>query len=269
MILRRLLALLLFAIGISTMPEVATALPVATTAREIAESIFEKFGRGAAEQTVEQVSEKVARALALHGDDVKPFLRNSGHDGLKALEAAGNKAPEVIKLYRRKGNEAIWIISEPRRLTIFLKHGDSAADALIKHPGLAENLIDRYGSNAAGALTSVSRQNAQRLVRVADDGLLDASKRSSELLPMIRKYGDPAMDFVWKNKGALAVLSVLGTFLADPQAYLTGAKELITPISSVTNWTLLLGGLLVVAFLPFIARSIMRTRKAIKAEQAK
>jgi hypothetical protein len=35
------------------------------------------------------------------------------------------------------------------------------------------------------------------------------------------------MDFVWRHKGALAVATVLGTFLADPGAFLGGGRELI------------------------------------------
>ncbi|MEQ1936382.1 MAG: hypothetical protein ABL962_21205, partial [Fimbriimonadaceae bacterium] len=156
--------------------------------REFAESFFAKFGRGAAGQTVEQVSEATAKAVARDGDAAIPLLRNSGHAGFKALETAGDKSSDVIKLYARRGDEALWVISEPQRLAIFIKHGDSAYDALIKHPGIADNLIERFGGNAAGALNGISRQSAQHLGIVADEGLLNASTRSSELLPVIGKY---------------------------------------------------------------------------------
>ena len=107
---------------------------------------------------------------------------------------------------------------------------------------------------------------------VADDGLLAATPRSQELLPVIRQYGDEAMDFIWKNKGSLGVAAVLGTFLADPQAYISGAKELIVspivePIARSTSWTLIIAGILIIVFLPFIARSIMKARRAMKPTQ--
>ena len=35
------------------------------------------------------------------------------------------------------------------------------------------------------------------------------------------------MDFVWRHKGALSVAAALGTFLADPEAFLGGSRELI------------------------------------------
>jgi len=239
-----------------------------TAIRETAEFVLSKFGRGVAGQTLEEVTEATTKAVARHSDEVLPLLRKSGHAGFTALDEAGAKAPEVIKLYARRGDEAIWVISEPKKLAIFIKHGDAAADALLKHPGIADNLIGRFGGDAVGAMNSLSRQSAQRLSMVSDDGLLTATARSSELLTVVRKYGDEAMDFIWKNKGSLAVASVLTTFLADPQTYISGAKELIidpiaAPIAKGTNWTLLILGVLVVVFLPFIARTLVKARSAI------
>lgn len=247
----------------------AIAGPAGTAIRETAEVILTKFGKGAAGQTVEEVTEATAKIVAKHGDEALPLLRNHGHAGFTALKEAGENAPDVIKLYARKGDGAIWVISEPKKLAIFIKHGDSAADALLKHPGIADTLIGRYGDEAVGALNTVSRQNAQRLSMVADDGLFAATPRSKELLPVIRQHGDEAMDFIWKNKGSLAVAAVLGTFLVDPQTYISGAKELIVspvvqPIARSTSWTLIIAGVLIVVFLPFIARSIMKARRAMK-----
>ena len=245
--------------------------PTGTAIRETAELIFKKSGKGAAGQTVGEVAEATAKVVAKHGDDALPLLRNSGHAGFTALAEAGVKAPDVIKLYARRGEEAIWVISEPKKLSIFMKHGDSAADALIKHPGIADSLIGRYGDDAVGALNKVSRQNAQRLGMIADDGLFAATSRSRELLPVIKNYGDEAMDFIWKNKGGLAIASVLATFLGDPQAYFSGAKQLIidpivAPIVKSTNWTLIIVGVLIVAFLPFIAKSVIKASSEMKAK---
>ena len=50
--------------------------------------------------------------------------------------------------------------------------------------------------------------------------------RPRDLLEMISRYGDRAMDFVWKHKGSLAVTAVLAAFLADPEPFLNGAKDL-------------------------------------------
>ncbi len=237
--------------------------PAGAAIRETAEVVLKKFGKGAAGQTVEELTEATTKAVARHGNDALPLLRKSGHAGFAALEEAGDKAPDILKLYARKGDEAIWVISQPKKLAIFIKHGDSAADALLKHPGIADNLIGKYGDNAVGALNSVSRQSAQRLSMIADDGLLTATSRSSELLPIIQRYGDAAMDFIWKNKGALTVASALTLFLANPEVYISGAKSLVVdpiagPIARSVNWTLIIIIATGVVFAPFIVRSIKK-----------
>ena len=107
----------------------------------------------------------------------------------------------------------------------------SVTEALIKHPGIADALIARHGDEAVGALNRISQQNAQRLGMSADEGLLSATQRSPELLGVIRKYGDPAMNFIWNNKGALTVGTLLAGFVADPEAYFSGIKSLVEPVA--------------------------------------
>jgi len=243
---------------------------VTTTAiRETSEFILKKFGKGAAGETAEQIALKATNVLAKHGDECLPLLRRSGHAGFQALEQAGEQAPDVIKLFAKRGEDAVWIISQPKKLTIFLKHGDTAAEALLKHPGIADDLIGKYGIDAGSALTRISRTQAQHLSMMAADGTLDAMPRKAELLFVIRKYGDEAMDFVWKNKGSLAVAAVLASFLSDPESYISGAKELIVdpllvPITQNTNWTVVILVCLGVVFAPFIAVSITKAMVGIR-----
>lgn len=151
-----------------------------------------------------------------------------------------------------------------------MKHGDTAADALLKHPGIAEPLISRFGGDAAGALTRISKQNAQRLNIVANEGLLAAAPQSKELLPVIGRYGDAAMDFIWRNKVVLVGATVLATFLNDPQPFIQGLKELVIdpvvkPIVGSVNWTLIFSVGLLIIFLPFVARSLVKARAAMKS----
>lgn len=250
---------------------VAEAGAATSAVRETAEYILQKFGRGAAGQTVEEVSESTARAMARYGDGVAPLVRATGHRGFAALEQAGAQAPDVIKLFARKGDEAVWVISEPKKLSIFLKHGDSAADALIKHPGIADDLVKRFGDDAVGALNGVSKRGAQRLGMLADEGVLTATPRSPELLSVARRYGDAGMDFIWRNKGALTVTALLGKFLTDPEAYISRAKQLVVdpvlaPIAQTTNWTWIIAGALLVAFLPVITRRVLRARAVLRRD---
>lgn len=251
-------------------PLEAAAVPAAPVVREASEYILRKFGKGVGGRTVDEIAEATTKAVARHGDGALPFLRSSGHVGFEALKNAGEQAPDVIRLYARRGDEAIWVVSEPGKLAIFLKHGDSAADALLRHPGIADTLIGRFGDDAVGALNGISRQSAQRLGRAADEGLLTATNRSPELLAVVREYGDEAMDFIWRNKGALTVVSVLATFLKEPELYIRGVRELaiepiVAPIVQGVNWSLVVPGALLLVFLPFITRSVMKARKAMRA----
>jgi hypothetical protein len=77
------------------------------------------------------------------------------------------------------------------------------------------------------AMPRLTPRNARRLAILAEDGALARSGRWGELVAVIERHGDRAMDFVWRNKGALAVATALGTFLADPEAFLGGRRELI------------------------------------------
>ena len=268
----RVLALFILATQLSLGPG-AQASALATGAREAAEYILQKFGKRVPTQTADDVAREISRASTRHGSEAVGFLRAAGHTGFDVLEQAGPKAPDVIKFFVRRGDEAIWVVSKPEKLAIFIKHGDNAADALIKHPGIADSLITRHGWVAADALNRVSQQSAQRLGIVAQEGLLTSTSRSPELLGVIRRHGDTAMEIIWKHKGSLAVATVLGSFLADPEAYFSGAKGLaevvpgkfLESLGKNTVLGLILGCLLIVGLLPFLARSIRRTLGAWRA----
>ena len=77
------------------------------------------------------------------------------------------------------------------------------------------------------AMAGLAPRNARRLAILAEDGALARSGRWGELVAVIERHGDRAMDFVWRHKGALAVTTVLGAFLAEPEAFLGGGRELI------------------------------------------
>lgn len=235
------------------------AAPLATAAREAAEFIIQKFGKRVPSQTVDELATAVGRAAANYGDTAVPFLRAAGHAGFDALERAGARAPEVIRLYAKRGDEAVWVITSPNKLALFLRHGEEAVDALLKHQGVADTLIDRHGAEAAGALNRISRQNAQRLGMSADDGLLTATPRSPELLGVIRKHGDRAMSFVWTNRAALVDSALLAAFLADPESFFSGAKSL-SPVSSALTVGALLVASLVGLLVLLVARRMRRPR---------
>lgn len=235
----------------------AVANPPAIVIREVTEYLMKKSS-GLAAKGAQAVTSQVTDAVTKYGDDALPFLRKAGPDGFQILNNAGANAPDVIKLVIKRGDEAVYVISKPRNLAIFVKHGDNAIDALAKHPGLAEDLIERFGSSGAAAMTKVSRANAQHLAILAKKDPVMASGQTDQLLKVVGKYGDNAAEFIWKNKVVLASSAVLAAFLADPEPYLNGAKDLAsagikaaTPI--VTSW----GSSIAQTMLPMFVVSIV------------
>jgi hypothetical protein len=224
---KRMTVILLFAALLPVTSVVAN--PPAIVIREVAEYLMKKSS-GLAAKGAQAVTSQVTDVVTKYGPDALPFLRKAGPDGLQILDSAGANAPDVIKLVLKRGDEAVYVISKPRNLAIFVKHGDNAIDALAKHPGLAEDLIERFGSSGATAMTKVSRVNAQHLAILAKKDPVMAAGQADQLLKIVGKYGDNAAEFIWKNKVVLASSAVLAAFLADPEPYLNGTKDLASAV---------------------------------------
>jgi hypothetical protein len=106
------------------------------------------------------------------------------------------------------------------------RHVDDAARAVTPHLNVGMTLVPLARSSSR-AMAALAPRSVRRLAIPAQDGALTRSGRWGELVAVIERHGDRAMDFIWRNKGALAVATVLGTFLADPEAFLGGSRELI------------------------------------------
>lgn len=196
--------------------------------REAAEFVFKKFGKEVANESVESLAKQLEKLVATHGDEVLLAVRRVGPKAMTAASGAGKEAGLAYRMMARHGEPALaWISTRPTALRLVANLGDEAGEVLVKHPGIAEPLLEKFGSSAVGALKQVSPQNSRRLAMMLDDGSLAAVGRTPELLNVIGKYGDRAADFIWRNKGALAVSSALTAFLIDPQPFLDGTANLL------------------------------------------
>lgn len=211
-------------------PHPACAQGKAKLAREVAEEVAEyvmrKFGKEGAREGVETLTRKIETLAIKHGDDAFVAARKVGPQMFRLVEEAGEHEHQCIKLLAKYGDDATWVVAKPNRLAIFVKFGDDAAEAMMKHGEIAEPLLQSMGKPAAAALKAVSSQNARRLAMLAEDGQLAKIGRTPELLDVIAKYGDPAMDFIWRNKGALTVGAALTAFLANPEPFLKGTADI-------------------------------------------
>ncbi|MGL4593738.1 MAG: hypothetical protein ACRCUY_03300 [Thermoguttaceae bacterium] len=226
---------------------------------ESVEVVMKQFGKEAAKEGAEVLTKKATTLAAKHGDDGIKAFQKCGPMVFRYVEEAGANGEIVVKLLAKRGDDAVWVVQKNNRVAIFAKYGDDAAEAMIKHKEIVEQVIESLGKPAATALSKVSSQNARRLAMMVGDGELAKIGRSDELLGVVGKYGDSAMSFIWNNKGALATATVLAAFLATPEPFINGGKDLASvlaekvaePIARNTNWTLLIvifGGMAVLYF---------------------
>ena len=246
--------------------------------REVAEYLIRKFGKETAGETVESLTRRLERLVVRHGDDVLEAVEKGGFRALSALEKTAERSPQLVKLLIRYGDEAVWIVERPKSTAIFLKYGDDAARALIKHGEIAEPVIEQLGQPAAKTLANLSHQQARRLAIMANNGDLAKIGCTRELLEVVTKHSDPTwadavMDFIWRHKGALAVSAALAAFIADPEPFINGVKD-ITKIAAEntvgkvaeeaarqTNWTLIILALLTLSAALIVVRLYWNQRR--------
>jgi hypothetical protein len=195
-------------------------------ARLAADEAARLLGRQAERAAASTLSRRIARLAVEHGAETLVAVRRAGPEAVEVLERASRRGGLVSHLLGAHGSEALVIAREPALLDLVARHGDDAARALVRHPGLARSVIEATGTPGARVLAGLSSRNARRLAMLTEDGTLLRMGRQDELLGAIERHGDRALDFVWRHKGALAVGTLLAAFLNDPEPFLTGAREL-------------------------------------------
>lgn len=226
-IMFRILASLALVLVVSPFVSLAEAGVSAKVIRETVELLLKKGGREAAEMGMDGISRELRELAAKYGDDAIRASEIAGPDLFRIMREAGDNGPEVIKLLARKGDSAVWVVARKDRMAIFIKYGDEAADAMNRHKGVAEPLINTYGKSAVSALNKVGNpRNSKRLAMMMQDGEIQRIGRTGELLNVIRQYGDAAVDYIYKNRQPLAVSAVLTSFLANPGAYIESGTDL-------------------------------------------
>lgn len=196
--------------------------------------------KAVAREVVEALEPRVAKVVEAYGDDAARALRAGGAAALPALEAHGAAAARFLARFGDDG--ARLIASEGDHVVaLFAKHGDEAVAFMLKHPGVGRDLVEAFGAQAARA--QVSTSGVVLLNRLGEP--IRASGRAAEIFGVVERFGDRACAFLWRNKGAVFGAAFLAAFLADPQPYIDGAKQLIVEpaagaarsVAARTNWT--------------------------------
>jgi len=223
------------------------------------EYIMKKFGREAAKEFGEDAAKVLARKMETfatrYGERVTvEAAKKVGPRMFRLIEQVGEDgAPIALKLMARRGDEAVWVVARRNCFAMFVKYGDDAADALIRHREIAEPLIENYGAPMIRALNKVDGRNARRLAMLADEGVLAKVPQRDAVLETITRYGNGAADWVWRNKGAITTAGVVTAFVANPEPFIKGLVEIVDiggekvvkpvadGIARSLNWNLLLG----------------------------
>jgi hypothetical protein len=203
----------------------AQAQAKARAAREVAELLFERFGAKAG-RSVPELAARIEGIAARYGDEAIVAMRRGGPEALGLIEAAGADGAKAVRLLAVHGEQgASRVLSRPTAMRQFLEYGDEAANVLVRHPGVAEPLVERGGAQAVQALGAIDPRNGRRLAMLLDGELANAG-RHPELLGVVAKHGDGAVNSLWQNKGTLAGGAALAAFLADPEPFLNGTRDL-------------------------------------------
>ena len=215
--------------------------------REAMEFAGKKFGREVAEEGAERLTAKLVQLGARYGDDlVATAFKKVGPRAGRIASEAGEHGGVALRLLAQHGDDALPIVSRVASLNAVARYGDDVAGTLIKHGAVGEEILERLGMQGAEALGKVGQQNGRRLAMMAADGQL-----KPELLSVISRFGDSACDFIYRNKGALAVGATLTAFVTSPEEFLNGTKALteavadatirpiVTEAAKKTNWTAL------------------------------
>lgn len=202
--------------------------------REAAESVLQKYGNRAVNSTAGQLASRIEQYAVRHGQEFIQAIRAVGPQAFKVLDDVGStQASRAMRIMTAHGEKGIvHILTRPQALQVATRVGAKAESALLKHPGIAENVMERFGEPAAHALNQLGPQAGRRLAMLHESGELVKLGRTEEVLKVIGTYGDKAMQFIWKHKGALAVSSSLAVFLSEPEAVLNGTVTLVSTLAT-------------------------------------
>ncbi len=198
---------------------------VTKNADDIAELLMRKSAAKAAGIS-DDLAERLAPLAASHGNQLNEVTKKIGTGVFSILDDAGEHAPHALRMLSQHGDRAISLASRPEALKLVSRHGDEVAEALIKHPGVAETVIAKLGKSAAEAVQALEPRSARRLALMHSGGDLDRMGQTEAILALIGRGGDRAMNFIWEHKGSLTVATTLTAFLADPEPFIDGSKDI-------------------------------------------
>ena len=203
-----------------------------SVARELVEQISKKFTKEVAEEGADRLATRVQPLLAKLGTEGSEAITRVGPRAVTLMEEAGEESVVVARMLARHGDDAIWAVQNPARRSLIANLGDDAGVSLMRHGTIAEKVLAQSGKPSVAALNQLTAQGGRRLAILAEDPSTRSLATNTDVLAILGKYGDRAMDFVWRNKLALLTGTTLAAFVANPEPFLDGAIQVAEVASS-------------------------------------
>ena len=242
---KNIVAVLLVLIVLFGAVSSAEASPQAKAVKETVEFLMRKFTKEVTQEGVGVIRKRLEKLAVKYGDDALVAARKTGPSGIRAMEEAGEHGGAIARTLAKHGDRALAVALSPKSVALVSRYGDDAARAMIRHPRIAEPVIHTYGRPAAQAMSQLSSKEGIVLAKMAKNGELTRMGRSDEVLAVIGKYGDSAMNFIWRNKGALFIGTTLAAFLSNPESFLSTGGDItgevvgntMETVAQGVNWT--------------------------------
>ncbi|MEZ6129200.1 MAG: hypothetical protein R3C59_11000 [Planctomycetaceae bacterium] len=94
-------------------------------------------------------------------------------------------------------------------------------------------ILSRLGLNAVGAVNKLSPTATARVAEMSSD--LALSPHRAEWLRLLREFGDEAADFLWQNKGAVAVAATTTAVVLSPNDFLEATGRMAETVVETTG----------------------------------
>jgi hypothetical protein len=179
---------------------------------------------------------QVTPAHAQLGRLLKEGIEAAGKKAFSGSTKAANEGAEQLlkkaatTTARKVGQEAAESVTKQaakQAAGLAIRNSDVAAKALTKHgAAIATPLLARFGDDGARALSKLSSTNARRMAMLTEE--LGAAGRGADFMRVLAERGDVAAEWIWKNKGTIAVGTTAVAFLSNPEAFLQAGEAVVT-----------------------------------------
>ena len=180
------------------------------------------------QEAIEYTAKKFGINLADEGGklfarEASEFIGRYGEDGIRALKGPG---PDIIQLSSRYGGEPVKLCAAhsadavgylaknmDQALPVWRQFGKEGTELMLKHPGLANSLLKKFGQKGLQIGKTLSTSDLNRFLVLASKAA--GRKGKTALLDKTLKEGDKVIEFLWRHKWKIGAGATLYTLLKD------------------------------------------------------